>query len=140
MANSIHPTAIIDPTSRLGDNVTVGPFTIIGPECMLGDGCVIGDSVAIHKWTELCSGCQFWHGASIGSETQDLKYRGARTRVVIGQKTVVREFATVTLSTLEESASFPRRGIVKPPSFLTRQKCSDINITKLIGMMLICKA
>ena len=101
MSNQIHPTAIIDPTARLGDNVTVGPFTIIGPECVLGDGCVIGDSVAIHKWTELGPGCRVWHGASIGSDTQDLKYRGARTRVVIGDKTVVREFATVTLSTIE---------------------------------------
>jgi len=40
-------------------------------------------------------------GASIGSDTQDLKYKGARTKVVIGDKTVIREFATVTLSTLE---------------------------------------
>lgn len=101
MANSIHPSAIIDPTARLGDNVTVGPFTIIGPECVLGDNCQIGDSVAIHKWTELGAGCKVWHGASIGSDTQDLKYRGAKTRVVIGDKTVIREFATVTLSTLE---------------------------------------
>ncbi|MDP2807982.1 MAG: acyl-ACP--UDP-N-acetylglucosamine O-acyltransferase [bacterium] len=101
MPNQIHPTAIIDPTARLGDNVTVGPFTIIGPECALGDNCVIGDSVAIHKWTELGQACKVWHGASLGSDTQDLKYRGARTKVVIGDKTVVREFATVTLSTLE---------------------------------------
>jgi len=40
MPNLIHSTAIIDPTARLGENVTVGPFTIIGPECVLGDGCV----------------------------------------------------------------------------------------------------
>jgi UDP-N-acetylglucosamine acyltransferase len=36
MSNQLHPTAIIDPTARLGDNVTVGPFTIIEPECVLG--------------------------------------------------------------------------------------------------------
>ena len=101
MPNQIHPTAIIDPSARLGGNVTVGPFSIIGPECALGDGCVIGGSVAIHKWTELGQGCRVWHGASIGSDTQDLKYRGARTKVVIGDKTVIREFATVTLSTIE---------------------------------------
>ncbi|MBI4727738.1 acyl-ACP--UDP-N-acetylglucosamine O-acyltransferase [candidate division TA06 bacterium] len=101
MPNQIHPTAIIDPTARIGDNVTVGPFTIIGPECALGDGCVIGSSVAIHKWTELGQGCKVWHGASLGSDTQDLKYKGAKTKLVIGAKTVIREFVTVTLSTLE---------------------------------------
>jgi UDP-N-acetylglucosamine acyltransferase len=101
MPNQIHPTAIIDKTAVIGNDVQIGPFTLIGPECVLGDGCVIGSSVAVHKWVELGPGCQVWHGASVGSDTQDLKYRGARTKVVIGSKTVVREFATITLSTLE---------------------------------------
>jgi UDP-N-acetylglucosamine acyltransferase len=101
MANNIHPTAIIDPSVKLGDNVTIGPYTLIGPDCVLGDGCQIGSSVAIHKWTELGKGVKVWHGASLGGDPQDLKYKGARTRALIGDNTVVREFATINRSTGE---------------------------------------
>lgn len=101
MSNQIHPTAIIDPSTQLGVNVTIGPYTIIGPECIIGDNCKIGSSVAIHRWTELDVGCRVWHGASIGADPQDLKFKGARTKVVVGKNTVVREYATINLSTEE---------------------------------------
>ncbi len=105
MANEIHPSAIIDPSAQLGVNITVGPHSLIGPECVLGDGCVIGSSVAIHRWTEMGRNVRVWHGASLGGDPQDLKYRGARTKVVIGDNTVIREFATVNLSTGEGHAT-----------------------------------
>ncbi|HBE73361.1 MAG TPA: acyl-ACP--UDP-N-acetylglucosamine O-acyltransferase, partial [candidate division Zixibacteria bacterium] len=69
--------------------------------CTIGDHCQIGSSVAIHRWTELGPGVRVWHGASLGGDPQDLKYRGAKTGVSIGENTVVREFATVNLSTEE---------------------------------------
>ena len=101
MAKDIHPSAIIDKTARLGEDVCVGPYSIIGPDCVIGDGCRIGSSVAIHRWVELGRNVQVWHGASLGGDPQDLKYKGARTKVVIGEETVIREFATVNLSTEE---------------------------------------
>jgi UDP-N-acetylglucosamine acyltransferase len=101
MSSEIHPTAIIDPTARLGVNVSVGPYTVIGPDCVLGDNCEIGSSVAIHKWTELGQGVKVWHGASLGGDPQDLKYKGAKTRALIGDNTVVRECVTVNRSTGE---------------------------------------
>ncbi|HBE73983.1 MAG TPA: acyl-[acyl-carrier-protein]--UDP-N-acetylglucosamine O-acyltransferase [candidate division Zixibacteria bacterium] len=101
MPKDIHPSAIIDPSARLGVNITVGPYSMIGPECVIGDGCAIGSSVAIHRWTELGKNVRVWHGASLGGDPQDLKYRGAKTGVSIGENTVVREFATVNLSTDE---------------------------------------
>lgn len=101
MDNEIHPSAIIDKTARLGVNVSVGPHSIIGPECLIGDGCQIGSSVAIHRWTELGNNVRVWHGASLGGDPQDLKFKGAETRVVIGEGTVIREYATVNLSTEE---------------------------------------
>jgi len=101
MSSQIHPTAIIDSSAVIGMDVKVGPHSIIGPGCVLGDGCAIGSSVAIHRWTELGPGVKVWHGASLGGDPQDLKYRGAPSRVVIGANTVVREFVTVNLSTTE---------------------------------------
>jgi UDP-N-acetylglucosamine acyltransferase len=101
MSNQIHPTAIIDKSAKLGDNITVGPYAIIGPDCVIGDGCEIGSTAAIHKWTELGKGVRVWHGASLGGDPQDLKYKGAKTRALIGDNTVIREFATVNRSTGE---------------------------------------
>ena len=101
MSNTIHPTAIIDQSAVIGDNVSIGPYAIIGPECTIGNDCQIGSSVAIHKWTELGPGCRVWHGASLGGDPQDLKYRGARTDVKIGANTVIREYATINRSTGE---------------------------------------
>jgi UDP-N-acetylglucosamine acyltransferase len=101
MPNQIHPTAIIDSAARLGDNVTVGPFSVIGPECIIGDGCVIGSSVCLHRWTELGPNCRVWHGASLGGDPQDLKFKGGRTTVKVGRNTVIREYATINLSTDE---------------------------------------
>lgn len=101
MPLEIHPTAIIDPSVNLGENVTIGPHTVIGPECVIGDNCIIGSSVAIHRWVELGKNVKIWHGASIGGDPQDLKYKGAKTKVLIGDDTVIREYATVNLSTDE---------------------------------------
>ncbi|MDI6740400.1 MAG: acyl-ACP--UDP-N-acetylglucosamine O-acyltransferase [Candidatus Edwardsbacteria bacterium] len=101
MSNQIHSTAIIDPSARIGANVTIGPYTLIGPECVIGDNCEIGSSVAIHKWTELGKCVKVWHGASLGGDPQDLKYKGAKTRALIGEGTVIRECATVNRSTAE---------------------------------------
>jgi UDP-N-acetylglucosamine acyltransferase len=101
MSTEIHPTAIIHPSARLGENITVGPYSMIGPECVIGDGCQIGSSVAVHRWVELGKNVRVWHGASLGGDPQDLKFKGARTRVAIGEGTVIREFATVNLSTEE---------------------------------------
>lgn len=101
MPLEIHPTAIIDPSVNLGENVTIGPHTVIGPECVIGDNCIIGSSVTIHRWVELGKNVKIWHGASIGGDPQDLKYKGAKTKVLIGDDTVIREYATVNLSTDE---------------------------------------
>jgi UDP-N-acetylglucosamine acyltransferase len=101
MSSQIHPTSIIDKSAVIGQNVEIGPFSLIGPDCVIGDNCVIGSSVAIHKWTELGPGVRVWHGASIGGDPQDLKYRGQKSKVVIGARTVVRECATINLSTTE---------------------------------------
>lgn len=101
MSSKIHPTAIIDPSAKIGSDVTIGPYSIIGPECVIGDNCQIGSSVAIHRWTELGPGCRVWHGASLGGDPQDLKFKGGRTTVKIGKNTVIREYTTINLSTDE---------------------------------------
>lgn len=101
MPRDIHPTAIIHPGARLGENVSVGPYSIIGGAVVIGDGCRIASAVLIDGETTLGKDDRVFHGAVIGSVCQDLKYRGERTFVRIGDGTTIREFVTVNSATGE---------------------------------------
>jgi UDP-N-acetylglucosamine acyltransferase len=97
----IHPGAYVDPRANLGTDVTVGPNTIIGPDVTIGDGTLVGANCLIEGWTEIGSQNRIGHCVVIGSEPQDFKYRGEKTFVGIGNRNVIREFATVHRATGE---------------------------------------
>jgi UDP-N-acetylglucosamine acyltransferase len=97
----IHPTAIIHERAELGENVSVGPYSVIGEKVKIGDGCRIGTSVLIDGETTLGANNQVFHAAAIGNVCQDLKYRGERTYVRIGEGNTIREYVTVNSATGE---------------------------------------
>lgn len=94
----IHPTAVIHPTARLAAGVEVGPYAVIGPEVEAGPGTWIGPH-AIVEYATLGAGCKIHPHAFVGTPPQDLKYKGEKTRVRIGDGTVVRECVTVNRGT-----------------------------------------
>lgn len=98
-APGIHPSAIIDDTAILGSDVTIGPFTIIGPNVVVGESTRVGANVLIERDTTVGAGCSIHHGAVLGSDPQDLKYQGERTTLLIGDRTVIREYATLNRGT-----------------------------------------
>ncbi len=101
MATDIHPTAIIDPTVRMGEGVTVGPYSIIGPGVVLGDNVRIHPHAVIERDSELGAGCEVFPFASIGTAPQDLKYTPERiTGVRIGPRSIIHECATVHRASL----------------------------------------
>ncbi len=93
--NSIHATAIIDPKAELGDGVTVGPYSVIGEHVKIGDGTVIDSHALIDRWTEIGSHCKLSSFTSIGTPPQDISYAGEETRIVIGDRNTIREYATI---------------------------------------------
>ncbi len=97
----IHPTAIVHPNAKLGKNVVIGPYAIIGENVEIGDGCVIGPHVVIDGWTRIGSGNKFYQGASIGCEPQDLKFKGEKTYLYIGDNNIFREHVTISRGTGE---------------------------------------
>ncbi len=105
MTTEVHATAVINPGTRLGDNVTVGPYSIIGENVRIGDDCQIGSSVLIDGHTTLGRGNRIFHGASLGTEPQDLKYAGERTYVRIGDNNIIREYVTINSATGEGEAT-----------------------------------
>lgn len=94
-----HPTAIVDEGARLAESVSVGPYSIIGPDVEVGEGTRIGPHVLIEKDTRIGERCEIHKGAVLGTDPQDLKYRGERTWLEVGRKTVIREFATLNRGT-----------------------------------------
>jgi UDP-N-acetylglucosamine acyltransferase len=91
----IDPRAIVDPGAEIGEGTIVGPFASIGQHVRIGKQCRIGASAIIDGWTDIGDETQVFPFASIGLMPQDLKYRGEKTRLVIGQKNIFREFVTV---------------------------------------------
>jgi len=97
----IHPGAVISKSARLGENVTIGPYCVIGDEVEIGDGSIIGPHAVIEKWTSLGKNCRVFQFASVGAEPQDLKFKGERSYTVIGDRTTIREGATIHRATGE---------------------------------------
>ena len=95
----VHESAIVDPAAELGKGVEVGPWALIGPGVEIGDGTSVGPRVLIERDTVVGEDCRFANGAVLGTDPQDLKYKGEPSLLEIGDRTVVREFATLNRGT-----------------------------------------
>ena len=95
----IDPTAVISSDAVLAPDVTVGPYSVIGPHVTIGAGTTIGPHIRIEGPTQIGERNQFVGQASIGTPPQDLKYKGEKTQLRIGNDNVFREFVTVNRGT-----------------------------------------
>ena len=95
----IHPTAVIHPQAKLGANCEVGPYCVIGENVTLGDGCKLHSHVVIDGHTTLGQGNEIFPFASIGLQSQDLKWKGGLTRTVIGDHNTFREYVSIHSAT-----------------------------------------
>jgi len=96
---TIHPTALVDPGVELGPGVTIGPRVILGPGVRVGAGTQIGPGVLVERNTEIGEGCRIFQGAVLGTDPQDLKFEGEETWLRIGDRTQIREYATLNRGT-----------------------------------------
>jgi len=102
LANAIHPTAVIDPSAKLGDGITVGPYAVIEGDTSIGDGCFIDAHVKISRYTTLGARCRVYFGALIGEEPQDHRFQvGVTSYTDIGNDTTLREYVTIHRSPFE---------------------------------------
>ena len=95
----IHPLAYVHPDAKLGENVTVEPFAYIAGKVTIGDGCWIGPNAIVNDGAILGKECKIFSGAVVAGIPQDLKFRGEETTAVIGDRTMIRECATVNRGT-----------------------------------------
>ncbi|MEA5001014.1 MAG: acyl-ACP--UDP-N-acetylglucosamine O-acyltransferase [Endomicrobiaceae bacterium] len=95
----IHQTAIIDKSAVIGKDVEIGPYAVIGENVSIGDGTVVF-SHAVVECAEIGKNCKIFSHSAVGTAPQDLKYAGEKTKVIIGDGTVIREYATVNRGTV----------------------------------------
>jgi len=95
----VHKTAVIDSAVDMAWDVSVGPYSIIDQGSVISKGAVIGGYCHIFPGVHLGEGVRVYDGAVLGSEPQDLKYKGEQSFVYVGAGTRIREFVTVNKGT-----------------------------------------
>ncbi len=95
----VHPTAIVDGDADLGAGVSVGPHAVIGRNVRIGARTQVGPGVLVEKDTTVGSDCRLFKGAVLGTDPQDMKYEGEETELRVGDRTVIREYATLNRGT-----------------------------------------
>ncbi|MEW6710685.1 MAG: acyl-ACP--UDP-N-acetylglucosamine O-acyltransferase [Candidatus Riflebacteria bacterium] len=95
---SVHPMAVVAPEAKLHPTVKVGPFTVIGPNVEIGENTVIGPNCTIDGYTTIGRNNIFSPSVNIGQPPQDIKFKGERSFVKIGDGNHFRECVTVHLA------------------------------------------
>ena len=95
----IHPQAIVHDSAQLDEGVRVGPWALVGPDVKVGAGTIIGPGALVERDTTVGRDCRIHKGAVLGTDPQDLKFEGERTELVVGDRTVIREYATLNRGT-----------------------------------------
>ncbi|MFC1571704.1 acyl-ACP--UDP-N-acetylglucosamine O-acyltransferase, partial [Candidatus Margulisiibacteriota bacterium] len=93
----IHPTATIHPSAIIGKEAEIGAYAVIGPEVKIGEKTKIGPHCLIARWATLGKENQISHSVCIGVPPQDVKYKGEKNEIIIGDKNIIREFVTIHL-------------------------------------------
>jgi UDP-N-acetylglucosamine acyltransferase len=96
---SIHPSAVIEAGARIGAGCVIGPFAVIGGDVTLGQGVEVKSHAVVTGWTELGEGSVVFPFACVGEVPQDMKYKGERTRLIVGARCRIREGATLNTGT-----------------------------------------
>jgi len=105
MATQIHATAIVAQETCVGEDCCIGAYCVVGPDVRLGAGTRLHSHVVIDGNTALGERCEVFPFASLGKQTQDLKYEGGAAAVEIGDDTTIREYVTVNAATAAGGAT-----------------------------------
>lgn len=91
----VHPTATVHKNAVLGRGVEIGPGSVIGADVKIGDGTKVSAHCLITGWTTIGRENIIHNGSAIGLPPQDVKYKGEKGEVIIGDKNIIREFVTI---------------------------------------------
>ncbi len=103
MSTQIHQTAIIEDGATIGDGVSIGAYCVIGSEVTLGDNVSLSSHVHIEGITSIGEETKIFPFASIGTQPQDLKFSGEKSKLIIGKNNTIREHVTMNPGTMQGS-------------------------------------
>ena len=95
----IQKSSVIDSKAKIGRDVKIGPFSFVGPNVELKDGVELVSNVHIEGNTKIGKNTKIFPFASIGTQPQDLKYKGENNSLEIGEYNVIREYVTINPGT-----------------------------------------
>ncbi len=95
MNTGIHPTAVVDPGAKIGKAVIIGPNTIVEDNVEIGENTRIDSQAKIGYGARIGKDCHIFHGAVVSEIPQDLKFHGEDSITIIGDRTIIREYATI---------------------------------------------
>lgn len=100
----IDKTAIIDPSAKIASNVRIGPYSVIGQDVEIGAGTWIGPHVVIQGPARIGCENKIFQFSSVGEMPQDLKFKGEKTYLEMGDRNVIREFCTIHRGTVQDKS------------------------------------
>ncbi len=95
----VHPSAFVEEGATIGPDCFVGPFALIGAEVTLAKGVTVKSHAVVTGWTDIGEDCTIFPFACVGEVPQDLKFKGERTRLIVGARCKIREGATLNTGT-----------------------------------------
>jgi len=95
MKSDIHPTAIVDSKAEIDEGVIIAAYCSIGEGVCIKKGSKLISNVVIEGNTEIGENCTIYPFTSIGLPPQDLKYKGEKTGLTIGNNNIIREYITI---------------------------------------------
>ena len=95
----IHPSAHVEDGAKIGPGCHIGPFCLIGADVTLAAGVEVKSHAVITGLTEIGAGTQVFPFATLGEVPQDLKFKGEKTRLIIGARNRIREHVTMNTGT-----------------------------------------
>ena len=95
----IHKSSIVDKNAKISNGVKIGPFCYVGPNVELKENVELVSHVHIEGYTSIGKGSKIFPFASIGTQPQDLKFKGEKNSLVIGENNLIREYVTINPGT-----------------------------------------
>lgn len=95
----IHSSSVIDKNAKISKNVKIGPFCYVGPNVQLGENVELISNVHIEGRTKIGKGTRIFPFSSIGTQPQDLKFKGEKNYLEIGENNLIREYVTINPGT-----------------------------------------
>lgn len=95
MSASVHPSSVLAKDVELGEGVVIGPFCVVEGPSRIGAGTHLKSHAVVGPHTEIGEACVLFPHSAVGLEPQDLKFKGAPTKLAIGNRNVFRENTTV---------------------------------------------